>query len=217
MSSVAINSDVISSSTFTDIGNSGRISTLGFSFFSSDDRKTLLPHNIRRFLTKNKSGKNVSEHFEANGRAFVTFNEALQFADTKFLTCPHSGISVPYGKENTGVLCKYLKSEFPEVFESLKKSSRRNRIDSIYIYPDCYSVNRRFINYKFPGKSFSSKSELDIALKNGFPIGNLETPKSSPQKTPSAPRKAPKEDSEDESDDDFMEAMVRKHLKKTTE
>ena len=198
MSSVTMKCDVISSSTFTDSGNSGRISTLSSSFFSSDERKTLLPYNIRRFISKNKSGKNVSEHFEANGRAFVTYNEALKFAETKFLTCPHSGINVPYGKENTGVLCKYLKLEFPEVFESLKKSSRRNRIDSIYIYPDCYSVNRRFINYKFPGRSFSSKSELDIALKNGFPIANLETPKSSPQKTPSAPRKAPKEDSDEE-------------------
>ena len=168
MSCIIKSSDVIPSSTDATHGTAGRISTLGSTFFSSEERTQLLPYNIRRYTSKGKGGV-VSQHFEANGRAFVDFDDAVKYASSNFLTCPLSGIQVPYGKENTSVLCRYLKAEYPAVFNELKTLSG-GRINSIFIYPDCYSVTRRFINHKFPNRSFSSKSELDASLKLGHPI-----------------------------------------------
>ena len=168
MTCVIKSSDVIPSSTDATHGTAGRISTLGSTFFSSEERTQLLPYNIRRYTSKGKGGV-VSQHFEANGRAFVDFDDAVKYASSNFLTCPLSGIQVPYGKENTSVLCRYLKAEYPAVFNELKTLSG-GHINSIFIYPDCYSVTRRFINHKFPNRSFASKSELDASLKLGHPI-----------------------------------------------
>ena len=170
MSCAIKSSHVIPSSTVATTGTTGRTSTLGSTFFSSEERTHLLPCNIRRYPSKKgKGGKMEFETFEAERRAFSSFEDCCTYVQARFLTCPLSGIQVPYGKENTTVLCRYLKSEYPAVFDQLKTLSG-GRINSIFIYPDCYSVSRRFINHKFPNRSFATKTELDASLKLGHPI-----------------------------------------------
>jgi hypothetical protein len=95
-------------------------------------------------------------------------DQAYQHAEISLTTCPIDGRSIPYGVDQIQTLVNYLRIEHSGEFERLKRNSSGGKITELYVYPDCYSTTRRFINHRFTGISFETKEELDLALKNGY-------------------------------------------------
>lgn len=128
----------------------------------------VLPEGVNFFpKTKNSSGGWEARLSGTQAwRGFPTKIEAYEYAGVNMTKCPIDGRDIPFGLSQIRVLINYLKNKHPGEFERLKRQSK-GHIRNIYVYPDCYSVNRRFIHNKFPGVSFETKSELDNCLKFG--------------------------------------------------
>ena len=185
----------------------------------------VLPEGVSFFPKK----KNYSGGWEArlNGtqawRGFPTKREAYEYAGVNMTKCPIDGRDIPFGFSQIRVLINYLKNKHPGEFERLKRQSK-GHIRNIYVYPDCYSVNRRFIHNKFPGVSFETKSELDNCLKFGSFLpteSKHKTPKKKAQvQVPNAPKKlnnsfeALLDDSDDEPCVKRLEPMLEKEMEK---
>jgi hypothetical protein len=74
---------------------------------------------------------------------FASFEEACRHAKTTFKACPFSGRPVPIGPQNIRQLCRYLKTSYPEVFESLTSNGR---IKTLYVFDDGYYLNNRALH-----------------------------------------------------------------------
>lgn len=182
----------------------------------------VLPEGVNFFpKTKNSSG---GWEARLNGtlawRGFPSKREAYEYAGVNMTKCPIDGRDIPFGLIQIRVLINYLKNKHPGEFERLKRQSK-GHIRNIYVYPDCYSVYRRFIHNKFPGVSFETKSELDNCLKFGRFLHTESKPKTPKKKAqvPSAPKKlnnsfeALLDESDDESCVKKLEPILEKEIK----
>ena len=130
----------------------------------------VLPSGVK-YYPASKGSKGTPARFESwevfdNGRilAMVSKEDAYTVAGAKMVPCPLDGRQVPMGDVNR--LCSYLSQKHPETWQRLKRQAG-GRVKTLFVYPDCYSIYRRYIHDRFPGQSFSSKGKLDQALRSG--------------------------------------------------
>ena len=106
-----------------------------FAFESEDS--PVLPFNIRRF------GEDFVVLSDGRQLVFASFEDACRKAKAKFKACPFSGRPVPIGPQNIRQLCRYLKTSYPEVFETLTSNGR---IKTLYVFDDGYYLNNRTLH-----------------------------------------------------------------------
>ena len=182
MSSTAEQSNVIPSGTSASVDGSSRSTSAPvpiewFKIFDGPGENAgVRPYGVKVVLSKEGKDK-VPGGWEAKKpgtqgwRGFTSEQkeEAYNHADISMSKCPIDGRPVPIGVEQVQTLVNYLRNIHPGEFQRLVREAE-GRIRTLYVYPDCYSVSRRFINHRFPDISFETKSQLDMALKTGTPL-----------------------------------------------
>lgn len=184
MSSTAEQSNVIPSGTSASVDGSSRSTSAPatlewFKIFDGPGENAgVRPYGVKVVLSKEGKDK-VPGGWEARKsgtqgwRGFTSEQkeEAYNHAEISMSKCPIDGRPVPIGVEQVQTLVNYLMKIHPGEFQRLVREAG-GHIRTLYVYPDCYSVTRRFINHRFPGTSFETKSQLDMALKSGKALIN---------------------------------------------
>lgn len=107
-------------------------------------------------------------------RAYSDLTTALRVSGQNMVQCPEgSGWLIPVG--DIWRVQAHLKHHLPEKFAALLKESGQPKfLPSIYVYPEGFFLNRRYISPHCPDKSFETKRELDNALKKANPPSTKE-------------------------------------------
>ena len=151
-------------------------------FKHTQDGNTVLPNNvIFKTITVDARGKKLKKPLEIfnvmlEGRelSFPSLSEALEVSGYKMVQCPHvEGWTVPQG--DVFRLQAHLRYHDPETFAALLEESKMPKFfKNLYVYPDGYYLERRFISSHLPEKSFATKDELDRELKRVNPRDRSE-------------------------------------------
>ena len=177
MSSVAIQSNVIPSGTSTGSSRSTQAPAWFKIFDGPEDDAGVRPYGVKVVLVEDKKKNKLLGGWEAKkpgtnawrGFTVQQKEDAYNHAEVSMTTCPIDGRPVPLGVTQVQTLVNYLRNIHRGEFERLVREAG-GHIRTLYVYPDCYSVTRRFINHRFPDMSFETKSQLDMALKTGTPL-----------------------------------------------
>jgi hypothetical protein len=185
MSSIAEQSNVIPSGTSASVDGSSRSTSAPaplewFKIFDGPEENAgVRPYGVKVVLSKGKDkvpgGWEARKSGTQGWRGFTSEQkeEAYNHAEISMSKCPIDGRPVPIGVEQVQTLVNYLMKIHPGEFQRLVREAG-GHIRTLYVYPDCYSVTRRFINHRFPGTSFETKSQLDMALKIGKALINAK-------------------------------------------
>jgi hypothetical protein len=140
--------------------------------------KIVLPSNVmvtqNTHDAKGKKLKKSWESFNVKGkdgaiRSFSSLDRALKFSGFKMVPCPQvEGWMVPEG--DVFRLQAHLRHHSSDTFAALLKESGMPKFfKKLYVYPDGYSLEPRFISPHCAGRSFGTKKDLDDALKRANP------------------------------------------------
>ena len=177
MSSVAVQSNVIPSGTSDGSSRSTQAPAWFKIFDGPEDDAGVRPYGVKVVLVEDKKKNKLPGGWEAKkpgtnawrGFTVQQKEDAYNHAEVSMTTCPIDGRPVPIGVTQVQTLVNYLMKCHQGEFERLAREAG-GHIRTLYVYPDCYSVTRRFINHRFPDMSFETKSQLDMALKTGTPL-----------------------------------------------
>jgi hypothetical protein len=138
-----------------------------YNFDGQGESAGVLPTGVKLFPDQKGSKSSSYASWEASNRGypprgFGTKEEAYHHVGAKMVHCPLDGRMVPEG--DIGALCRYLAGTHPGEWARLKRDSN-GRVRSLYVYTDCYSITRRFKHDSVPGHSFTTKEDMDWALR----------------------------------------------------
>jgi hypothetical protein len=130
----------------------------------------VLPSQVKFFPARTGSKKPSHDSWEARNprnkegpaRGFATKEEAYGYAGARMVPCPLDGRMVPEG--DTGALCRYLASMHPGEWMRLKRESG-GKVWRLFVYRDCYSIDRRYKHDSVPGHSFATIDDMNWALR----------------------------------------------------